>query len=1411
MAQNAATWSPSQISATVPSGTVQVTEATLSVSSAVTNVHISVVPELAPFVTVSPSSFSGIGAGESRTIAVFIAIPKVTKANPKGTIHLSARDRTGRTFGRPLPVSIRVTQPSLWTIPDVLTVPSPDRVVTEPDLRGIQFVSDEVNIYFKEGTTKDIVTGVVASIGGVFLGGIPELGMYQVRVQTNSFDGISSLIGLLQLQSSVDFGTHTVLSDSFVIPNDPGTSMSYVPGMLNLQKAWDIVSNARDEVGSTEFDVAVVDSVFDKDNPDLQPNIANLVRNLGPLTVNHGTRVASIIGAAGNNGLGIAGVMWKGRLRLFSAADPFNPLKWSSFNKAITDAVTLRPRILNFSGGLECKEEPCTSKEESALKDMDLQFARLIGSAHKLSPPADILWVISAGNAGIHVSNSSPARLSGLLPNVMSVSAVDSNGHLAIPFTCNGHQQGGSDYGPEVSVAAPGVNVTSDVIGDGANDGTTNNGCDATGTSFAAPHVTGVAGLLMSLKPDLTADDLKRIIERSANQTGEDPDSNKVKLLDACRAVKSAAIVDDPPAPQLLAPLNLTAIAPKNGVIPCQGLGYDVEFSWSDVSADSCNSIDHYEFRLYPPTTDTQSIDTNVNDTTFSYRICAPAPTGQWTWSVTARDKYDNRSDDVVRIFSFEPTVIIPPPDVSITKTASPNPLASGGIITYTITVQNAAGTTDAQNVTVTDPLDSRLTYQSCSTSTGGACSPKDGVPTALFPILVGGIPATFTIAATAPTVTTSTQISNTATATADNEPSGNTANNQASSIVTINTSSALPIGGPFAGHVTALESDPSNPATLYAFDGAENTNAASTLFKSTDGGQSWKQLLNFGKDNTWPFRFPGGLKLDPKNPGTVYAGYQKSIDAGLTWTDNKCVILGIDPVNTATIYGTACGPYRWQNDSANHLFKSTDGGQNWNLIYSSPAAVMIFVVVDPMDPSTIYALPWTASVLKSTDAGQTWVTLSLPTYVPTSLAIDPKTPSTLYAGHLKSADGGQTWTTLSCYLLGMVIDPVNTSTLYGAGYGGVWKSTDGGQSCALAVSGLTSTYVTALTIDSVNPNTLYAGTNGSGIFKTADGGQHWNTSSSGFTNTNVFSLAINPVNPSILYAGLSHGAMFRTADGGQSWGALDYFPWSADAPLSFVVIDPVTPTTLYSKFAEPTASTDSGRTWQSLPLNVGGNDLIGFSIDPSNHSTLYAAVLDTHTFHLLDIFKSTDAGFHWTSTNASVLKSSTTFRTKIFIDPKNSLNMYALLDSGLFKTADGGQNWIPTNNGMSGIMWSFAIDPLDSATLYGGNDSSGFFKSTDTGSNWVAIGHLPNDIRQLVVDPMQTSVIYGVGSSVITKTTDGGQTWNDLTGGLRDFGGITAFVLDPINSSTLYTATIYGGVFKSTDGGQTWQPTGAN
>lgn len=155
--------------------------------------------------------------------------------------------------------------------------------------------------------------------------------------------------------------------------------------------------------------------------------------------------------------------------------------------------------------------------------------------------------------------------------------------------------------------------------------------------------------------------------------------------------------------------------------------------------------------------------------------------------------------------------------------------------------------------------------------------------------------------------------------------------------------------------------------------------------------------------------------------------------------------------------------------------------------------------------PSTLYAGPVGFGVYKTTSGGTTWSASNdgLPSKsVVLSLAIDPAMPSTLYAGMYgvlangwqptggvyRSADGGSTWSAASaglpdCPVNALAIDPGTPSTLYAGTDCGIYRSFDAGGTWIVANTGLTNSRVLALAIDPTATNRLYAGTDGGGVF----------------------------------------------------------------------------------------------------------------------------------------------------------------------------------------------------------------------------------------------------------------------------------------------------------------------------------------
>jgi len=286
----------------------------------------------------------------------------------------------------------------------------------------------------------------------------------------------------------------------------------------------------------------------------------------------------------------------------------------------------------------------------------------------------------------------------------------------------------------------------------------------------------------------------------------------------------------------------------------------------------------------------------------------------------------------------------------------------------------------------------------------------------------------------------------------------------------------------------------------------------------------------------------------------TLYAslfsdGVFKSTDAGGTWSAGNSGLpyvvgfgirsLAIDPQTPAILYAAVVGD-PWANPGWVGIYKSSDGGGTWSL--ASPLAEFNALAIDPLTPTTVYAGSDRDGVFKSTDAGATWShhNTGLTHRRVHAVAIDPQTPTTLYAaGDFVPGDSN------------------------GGVSGGVFKSTDGGDSWTQVNTGLSRLNVRTLAIDPRTPTTLYAGTYEGGVFKSSDGGGTWSPANTGLADLNIHTLVIDPQTPTTLYAGTGNRGVFKSADGSGRWNALD-----TGLPTHYMIAlatDPQTPSTLYA------------------------------------------------------------------------------------------------------------------------------------------------------------------------------------------------------------------------------------------------------
>jgi photosystem II stability/assembly factor-like uncharacterized protein len=475
-------------------------------------------------------------------------------------------------------------------------------------------------------------------------------------------------------------------------------------------------------------------------------------------------------------------------------------------------------------------------------------------------------------------------------------------------------------------------------------------------------------------------------------------------------------------------------------------------------------------------------------------------------------------------------------------------------------------------------------------------------------------------------------------------------------------------------------------------------------------------------------------------------------------------------------------------------------------------------LAVDPASPSTIYA-GGSGGVFKSVDSGGTWTAANtgLTSASVDILAIDPANPATLYvgtfyAGVFKSTDSGGTWapaniglTTLA--VTALAIDPSNTATLYAGGPDGVFRSIDAGRSWA--TTGLTDEYVGALAVDPSNPAVLYAGMIYRGVFKSSDSGGTWAPINTGLALQQVFALAVDPAHPATVYttgnaAGV--GGIFKSTDSGGTWAAAD----AGLTNLGFVnalAIDPSHPATLYVGASTPEPgrlngglfkSTDSGGTWTAASAGLTDTQIYAVAVSPSNPALLYTGTGS-------GVFRSTDSGGTWTVTNTGLTL--TNVQTLV-IDPANPARLYAGTNGGVFRSIDSGGTWTAVNAGLAAPdVQVLAIDPSNPATLYAGG-SGGVFKSTDSGGTWAAAstGLAGLSVFALVVDPSNPATLYaGTGGGGVFKSIDAGGTWVAANTGLTgSFVSVSSLAINPANPATLYAGTNTG-IYKSTDAGGTW------
>jgi photosystem II stability/assembly factor-like uncharacterized protein len=370
----------------------------------------------------------------------------------------------------------------------------------------------------------------------------------------------------------------------------------------------------------------------------------------------------------------------------------------------------------------------------------------------------------------------------------------------------------------------------------------------------------------------------------------------------------------------------------------------------------------------------------------------------------------------------------------------------------------------------------------------------------------------------------------------------------------------------------------------------------------------------------------------------------------------------------------------------------------------------------------------------------------------------------------------------------------------FGATGGGLWKTTDGGQTWRNITDGqIHSSSVGAVAVSETDPNILFIGMGeseirgniqpGDGVYKSIDAGKTW--SHIGFSNSDAIAkIRIHPTNPNIVFVAdfgdfgrnSEERGIFKSTDGGATWRRVLYK--SPDAGGIDVEIDRTNPNVMYAALWEAYRkewgmssggpgsglykSTDGGETWteitraKGLPAGVVGK--IGVSISPVDPNRVFALIENENG----GLFRSDDGGTTWTLVNNERrFRQRAFYYTHVFADTKNKDLVY-VENVGTYRSLDGGKTFAQQQfaRGDSHDLW---IDPDDNNHVLHAADPGGdiTFDALANQPTWTATDYPTGQFYHIVAT---TSVPYFVCGS----QQDENETCvsSAQPGGGRGFGG---------------------------------------
>jgi photosystem II stability/assembly factor-like uncharacterized protein len=546
--------------------------------------------------------------------------------------------------------------------------------------------------------------------------------------------------------------------------------------------------------------------------------------------------------------------------------------------------------------------------------------------------------------------------------------------------------------------------------------------------------------------------------------------------------------------------------------------------------------------------------------------------------------------------------------------------------------------------------------------------------------------------------------------------------------------------------HVATILVNPGNPDLVFvaALGHAFGPNQERGVFRSSDGGKTWKQVL-YLDENTGAT----DLVFDPNDPNTLFAamyqvrrkaytmisggpgsGLYKSTDGGATWKhlEGRGFPGGIlGRIGVAVSRANSKRVYAMVEAKENALYRSEDGGQSWQMMNNDPIWVRPWyqnhVFADPNNADTVYLLD--LGVFRSTDGGRHFDALPVP-----------------------HGDNHQLW-----------IDPTNPKRMIEADDGGATITVDGGVTWTLQNNQPTAQFYHVATDNDFNYR-IYGSQQDSGSVairsrtdEASIGERDWHSVGGGESGFNL----PDPRDPEIVYAGDHNGHITRY--NGHTGQIQNIAPWlgaRAHPPANLkhrfqwtppMHLSPHDPSVLYLGAEVLFKSTDGGMSWATISPDLTRNDKAKQQstpepLTPDNSSAEYYDTIfaisespiqkdliwvgtDDGLVHI-----TSDGGKHWSNVTPKQMPE---WARVNLIEPSPYEAGVAYVAADLhfsddfrpmiFKTADFGKTWtqITKNLPANDYVHSVHADPKRKGLLYAGTEM-GIYVSFDDGTNWQSL-----------------------------------------------------------------------------------------